>query len=230
MSMETPIKPILLLADSQLLFWREGNDAFLNRLRRELPENQPRAAYLGASNGDRPEYYEIFSAAMEGIGVRDCRLIPSCLGADDRDYLENADLILLAGGDTRRGWQIFQEQDIAQKLIERYYQGAVLVGVSAGAVQLGLKGWSEDEAGRREYFDTLRLVPWIIDVHDEPDWSRLGSLVRQEGGHARGVGLPAGGGALVHSDLTIEPIRHPLAEFSHVEEKLHQALLFPGGS
>lgn len=224
--MEIPVKPTLLLADSQLLFWQAEGGPFLARIRRELPD-RPRAAYLGASNGDLPEYYEIFAAAMETIGVSDCRQIPSCLEADDRNYLDAADLILLAGGDVRRGWRSFEQQGLAPKLIERYYQGAVLVGVSAGAVQLGLKGWSEDAEGRREYFDTLRLVPWIVDVHDQPDWKRLGALVRHEGGHARGIGIPAGGGALVHPDLTIEPIRHPLAEFGHVDQKLQQALLFP---
>ena len=58
-----------------------------------------RAAYLGASNGDQPEFYELFCAAVDTVGIRDTRHVPSDPSAADRSYLEGADLVLLAGGD-----------------------------------------------------------------------------------------------------------------------------------
>ena len=75
------IKPIILLADSQLLFYRDEAGSFLER--RVLPlfaEDEPdpildpKAAYLGASNGDAPEFYDLFLSAMSTIGIRTCRL------------------------------------------------------------------------------------------------------------------------------------------------------------
>ena len=58
------IKPIFLLADSQLLFWREEDVPFLERIRKAIEEEQPgkviRAAYVGAANGDAPEFYDLF--------------------------------------------------------------------------------------------------------------------------------------------------------------------------
>jgi hypothetical protein len=52
------IKPIFLLSDSQLLFWREEDVPFLERVRKAIEEEEPgkeiRAAYIGASNGDAP--------------------------------------------------------------------------------------------------------------------------------------------------------------------------------
>lgn len=225
------IKPIFLLADSQLLFWRDQGELFLGRIRALLDadvENAgraPRAAYLGASNGDAPEFYQLFVAAMEQIGVHDCRQIPSQPDAEDLAFLAAADLLLLAGGEVRRGWDAFKAAGLEQKLVERYYGGALLIGLSAGAVQLGLKGW--DETGER-MSDMLRVVPFVVDVHDEPGWGRLLQAVPRAGEHARGFGIPSGGGAVYHPDYSVEPVRHPLVEVSQTENGLQQALLLPG--
>jgi hypothetical protein len=222
-------KPIFLLADSQLLFWRdEEGKLFLERARIALEDDVPtqlRAAYLGASNGDAPEFYDLFVAAMNEIGIQNCRMIPSKPGVDDHLFLGRADLILLAGGDIELGWDTFQENGLQQKIIERYYAGALLIGISAGAVQLGLKGWNEKT---RKVFDTFRLVPFVVDVHDEPSWVRLGQIVPKAGEQARGFGIPSGGGAVYHADFSVEPVRHPLVEMTQTEEGVRQALLFPG--
>ena len=223
------IKPIFLLADSQLLFWREETgEPFLARARWLLEEDEPgksfKAAYLGASNGDAPEFYELFVAAMAEIGIKDCRMIPSNPQPEDRSFLHQADLVLLAGGDVERGWDVFELTGLRDAVSQRYYGGSLLIGVSAGAVQLGLKGWNEEE----KIFDTFRLVPFVIDVHDEPDWQRLSQIVPRAGEHARGFGIPSGGGALFHPDYSVEPVRHPLVEMSRTDEGVQQSLLLPG--
>jgi cyanophycinase len=225
------IKPVILLADSQLLFWRhEDGTPFLERAKKLLEEDEPdrelKAAYLGASNADLKEFYELFVAAMGEIRVHACRQIPSQPAPEDLAFLGTADLILLAGGDVRRGWTVFQETGIKDKILERYYGGAILLGVSAGAVQLGLKGWDEDDTG---LFDTFRIVPFVVDVHDEPSWARLNRVVPKAGEHARGFGIPSGGGAIYHPDYSVEPVRHPVVEVDLTEEGVvRQALLFPG--
>lgn len=223
-------KPIFLLADSQLLFWRdEEGKHFLERVRALLEDEGPvsdiRAAYLGASNGDAPEFYDLFVAAMNEIGIQKCRHIQAKPSLDDRTFLGRADLILLSGGDIERGWDAFQESGLQQKIVERYYAGALLMGVSAGAVQIGLKGWNET---KRTVFDTFRIVPFVVDVHDEPSWVRLGQIVPKAGEQARGFGIPSGGGAVYHPDFSVEPVRHPLVEMTQIEEGVRQALLFPG--
>ncbi|HEV7505596.1 MAG TPA: Type 1 glutamine amidotransferase-like domain-containing protein [Thermoanaerobaculia bacterium] len=224
------LKPIFLLADSQLLFWRdEEGKRLLDRARAmidaEAAGKAPKAAYLGASNGDLPEFYDLFVGAMAEIGIRsgDCLHIPSRPGPKELDFLADADLVLLAGGDVQRGWREFEASSLKDKIVERYYAGAVLIGVSAGAVQLGLKGWSDDEV-----FDTFRLVPFVIDVHDEPAWSGLLRAVPKAGELARGFGIPSGGGALYHPDYSLEPVRHTLTEVESTANGLRQAVLFPG--
>jgi hypothetical protein len=163
---------------------------------------------------------------MAEIGIRfgDCLHIPSRPGPKELEFLATADLVLLAGGDVQRGWREFETAGLKDKIVERYYAGAVLIGVSAGAVQLGLKGWSDDEV-----FDTFRLVPFVIDVHDEPSWSGLLRAVPKAGELARGFGIPSGGGALYHPDYSLEPVRHTLTEVESTASGLRQAVLFPGG-
>jgi hypothetical protein len=228
------IKPIFLLADSHLLFWRDQDGLFLARARALLDAAEeaaerdgraPRAAYLGASNGDAPEFYDLFRAAMEQIGIADCCQIPSRPAAQDLERLTGADLILLAGGSVEAGWRAFKEAGLDQRLVERYYGGALLIGISAGAVQLGLKGW--DDAGGQA-LDMLRIVPFVIDAHDEPGWGRLQAAVRQAGEHGRGLGIPSGGGALYHPDYSIEPIRQAVTEVEQTENGVRQSLLLPG--
>lgn len=199
----SPIRPIFLLADSQLLFWREGGALFLDCVRAALGVDEAgagevRAAYLGASNGDEPAYYDIFVAAMEGIGVRACRMIPTAPSDEDRAFLDGAQVILLAG-DAARGLRAFHENGLAERILARYADGAVLIGVSAGAMQLGqrLAGAPGVEV------PAFRLAPAVVAAHDAPEWAALGEAVTAMEGTVRGIGIPAGGGAVVHADLTV---------------------------
>ena len=228
--MSFPIKPIYLLADSQLLFWSEDGALFLQRIRDDIDKENPKAAYIGASNGDQPEFFSIFEAAMESIGITDCRMIFSDYQSEDRDFLNEADIILLAGGDVAMGWRAFEQTGMGQDIIQRYYGSATLIGISAGAVHLGLKGWSgempEDED---DLFDTFKLIPFVLDAHDEANqWQRLRKLVSVSDEYIKGMGLPTGGGLVYHPDHTIQPIRHSIVEFYRQDEDVVQTLLFPG--
>jgi cyanophycinase len=221
-------QPIYLFADSQLLFWREGRDLFLDSIRRLAARDSPRTAYVGASNGDAPEFYSIFEAAMEGAGVHNRRMILSSFPAEDQSFLREADIILLAGGDVGRGWGVFVETGIREFIIRRYYEGAVLVGISAGAAQLGLYGFVESGASPAGLLSTFGLVPFVIDAHHEGrKWGRLRRVVRFLGGAAKGVGIPTGGGLIYHPGGRVEAIRRPLHEFSTEGGGVTEALLLP---
>ncbi|WP_375767162.1 Type 1 glutamine amidotransferase-like domain-containing protein [Archangium gephyra] len=229
--MKSPLKPLFLLADSSLLFWRSGDKPFLDCLRvltgAELAVPPIQAAYLGASNGDVPAFFEIFTAAMELAGISHCRMIPSRPSAEDRAWLAEAHVILLAGGDPLLGWESFRENGLEAVLRERYLDGAVLMGISAGAMQLGEQAWSESGAGAAALFPVLGLAPFIVGVHEQPDWMELKRAVREAGPGVRGIGIPAGGGALLHPDQSLEPVRHPLVELRHEEGTLRETLLYP---
>jgi len=228
------LKPLYLFADSQLLFWKRDGRLLLESLIQRTPEQALRAAYIGASNGDRPEFYEIFEAATqaaaEAVGVTpELRMIGSAFTAEDRAFLERADLILLAGGDVRLGWETFRRTGIKDVILERYSQGAVLVGISAGAVHLGRHGIVDTPGSTTtELLDMLNLVPAVVDAHDESnDWARLSGTIHLLEGAAMGLGLPTGGGVVVHPDATIEPLRRPAHEFLYDGTKVNRSLLCP---
>jgi peptidase E len=50
---------------------------------------------------------------------------------------KTAHVLVLAGGDVEAGWNAFTRSGLRELIEMRYRAGAVLVGVSAGTVQLG---------------------------------------------------------------------------------------------
>lgn len=221
-------QPIYLLADSQLLFWRKDGQYFLSSITKQLKGDSLRAAYIGASNGDAEEFYNIFQAAMDNIGVANRRRILSSFTPEDRAFLEAADIILLAGGDAEKGWQILKQTGMAELLTTKYRNGVVLIGISAGALQLGVCGLKEGGSTIEDLYGTLNLIPFIIHAHDEKaDWQTLKRTVSIEGCGARGVGIPFGGGMIYHPDGSLEPVRYPLHQFSESGGNLVRAILSP---
>jgi cyanophycinase len=226
--MDMPLQPIYLFADSQLLFWSNKGTLFLDAIRELIVPTSPKAAYIGASNGDAPEFYSIFKAAMENIGIRDCRMIPSSFTSVDESFLNEADIILLAGGDVERGWRVFNHAGLTEFIIRRYYEGAFLIGVSAGAVQLGLFGLTQEEGSHNKLIDTFKLVPFMIGAHEErQEWRKLREAIELLDGSANGIGIPTGGGLIYYPDHSIEAIRYPLTELSMREGLIRSNLLLP---
>ena len=207
----TSLKPIFLLADSQLLFRRENGQLLLERVVKATARVRLKAAYVGASNGDHPDFYALFVSAMEGAGISDCAMISSALTEAELAFLNDADLILLAGGDVEMGWRTFLANGLSNHLVRRYFEGAWLIGISAGAVQLGL-GF---RGANGSPIETLKLVPFIIGAHEESNnWKTTIESLRLWASDTRSIGLPTGGGAIYHPDHTLEPLRHPLVELS----------------
>ncbi len=165
--MAPSINPIFLFADSQPLFWRCDGRYYLEKLNAILHGVPLQAAYIGASNGDQPEYYEIFVAAMENIGATSYQFIQSEFTENEREFLQSSNLILLAGGDVKLGWSVMQATGMKDILVERYKNGALLLGISAGAVQLGKLGAELICNNGINLFNTLHLVPYLISCHEE---------------------------------------------------------------
>lgn len=221
--------PVYLLADSRLLFPSAGaRSSILKAACESVPRENPRAAYIGAANGDEPAYYTIFEAAMDVVAIRDRRHVPAEYDDDDRAYLRTADLVLLGGGDPGRGWDAIQRSGMRDDLLERHRTGATLVGISAGAVLLGLIGTGDDDLHSDSLFDALGLVPFVVDAHDEKnDWRRLRSILRWAGPAYTGLGLPMGSGAVVHPDGSLEPVSQSIIEMTWRNDASGDVLLAP---
>ena len=224
------IKPLYLLADSQLLFWKEADRPFIARIREDLESAEPTAAYVGASNGDDPGFYSIFEAAMETIGVSQRRMIAARPSNDDLAFLQSANLVLLAGGSVRQGWEAFEQNGVKDLILQRRYDGIILVGVSAGAVQLGLGALIEPpaESSAVKKVDLFRFAPFYISAHEEQEaWWDLKLLVSSSEAGDRGIGIPFGGGAIYHPEGSLEPVRKSLTEFLKTDDQVSESVLLP---
>jgi len=220
--------PVFLLADSQLLFASPGGRPLLAAAVEALGSPEPRAAYVGAANGDQPEFYSIFEGAMDIVGVRDRRMILSDYSPGDRAYLRSADLIVLAGGDVGAGLRVLRETGMDDDIDERRREGVVLVGVSAGAVHLGAMGWLGDEPAEGELVGMLGIVPFSVDAHDEDGgWRRLRQLVLRSLPGTIGIGLPTGGGVIHHPDGTVEPVGRSSVELRAEDDRIIESILYP---
>lgn len=158
---------LFLLADSAPLF----DDDFVARLGNcsEMP-----GVYIGASNGDRPEYFEIAEAFFQLLGAS-----PSVhLRAETESYLadpDRASVIILAGGDVGRGWRYLNKPVIRDWLETQRKAGSVFLGISAGAIHLG-QGLNEQ--GRlRPYLNWLKDG---IAAHEEASgWPSRAAMLNQ---------------------------------------------------
>lgn len=231
------INPIYLFADSQLLFWQCQGKLFLQNIIHHLTivdDLSPKAAYIGASNGDMPEFYDIFVVAMASVGITDCKMISAFYDSEDKEFINDADIILLAGGDVTLGWKTFHAVGLDKVIRQKYQDGCLLIGVSAGAVQLGMctiaETLTDTTVAKDEVINTLQIIALAISVHDEKnDWHSLKQLVSNKEGFHKGIGIPTGGGLIYHNDLSVEPIRYPLQEliYNAEENTLTEGLIYP---
>lgn len=210
------LKPVFLFADSQFLFYWNESGLFLDKIKYFLPKeingDEIKAAYIGASNGDDPQFYEIFEIAMQQIEIRNCQMIKSNPDKDDNKFLKRADIILLAGGNTEKGWDVIKRNGWDDIITCKYFTGAILIGISAGAIQLGAKGFQESNDEKIKGFNTLQLVPFIIDVHADDNWLNLIKRVESEKDQFKGYGIPYGAGIIYYPDMSLETVRFPCIE------------------
>lgn len=217
-------QPLYLFADSQPLFWRGG--AFLAGVCQAAGNSQPDVAYIGASNGDSPDAHGIFAAAFEQIDMRRTHWVRADYSAADRDFLETADVVVLAGGDVEAGWNVFTRTGMRELIEQRYREGAILVGVSAGAVQFGKYAAVPDANGGRKLLETFGLIDFLVDVHEEKrDWQGLSATIQLLEGAARGLGIPHGAALVVHGDGSFEPVGRPVEEFVLTDGRLRRSVL-----
>jgi cyanophycinase len=100
------------------------------------------------------------------------------------------------------------------------------MGVSAGAIQLGLGCLST--SAQPKQIDMFHFAPFYVGAHDEEnDWWDLRALVNLSQADTRAIGIPAGGGAVFQSDGTLEPIRKHLTELNRENAKITENVLMP---
>jgi cyanophycinase len=195
---------LLLLADSQLLFRPDQLPQLLRHCTgQERSTSQPlSAAYIGAANGNRPEFFDLACSALATLFGQPvpCHFIQSESDIPPKPCA----LVILAGGSVETGWAFLQQQPVRDWLEAcRSEADAVFIGVSAGAIHLASGCDPEQPSPCAQTY--LGWAPLFVAVHEEGEnWPTL--QVWREAASSQAfsslpfAGLPMGGGLWVEND------------------------------
>jgi peptidase E len=198
---------------------RKAGDPLIGQALLETGRERPSVAYVGAASGDDLGFFRILASLLHRAGAGSVALAPLCAPDADlrrsRALMEEADVIFLSGGDVDMGMQVLTNRDIVPLLHERFRDGAVCAGLSAGSILL-CRQWvrwrNPDDAAGAETFDCLGLAPLVCDTHSEEDgWEELKTLLslRRASGEI-GYGIPTGGALRIRADGRVEALGHPV--------------------
>jgi cyanophycinase-like exopeptidase len=135
-----------------------------------MPAGAP-VAFVPAA-GCPPDYGESFLATYTRLGARDGYVVPvhdeaSARDAANVDLLARAGLVYFGGGDTRRLLAALTGTPALDAIASAYDGGAVICGMSAGAIALAAWGVSIDPA-----VGVLQGWSWVpralVSVHHTP--------------------------------------------------------------
>jgi dipeptidase E len=131
-------------------------------------KEKPKALFIPTASGDAPGYYHSFKKIYGDelhCDVDSLLLIDNNITREEIiDKINQADLIYVGGGNTRRMLEIWREHHVDHLLLEAYNNGTVLSGISAGSICWFEHGQSEssiaDGTGDKEFIklDALGIL------------------------------------------------------------------------
>ncbi len=211
--MAGPKPAYLLSGDSH--HHRKTRDPLIREMLRETGRDRPAVAYIGTASGDDAAFFQVLQRLFERTGAGTVALAPLVAPEADlshsRALLEQADVIFLSEGDVDLGMRVLAARGLVSLLHERFRDGAVFSGFSAGSILMSRQWvrWRDPaDDSTAEPFDCLGLVPLVCDMHDEAHgWEELKTLIRlRRVDREIGYGIPTSMGLRVRPDGRIEAI------------------------
>jgi len=203
------------LLSGGVLHDRKAHDPLLREMLRETGKTHSSVAYIGAASNDDPTAFQVLKRLFESSGAGRVEFARLCGPDVDVGHtcrmLASADAIFLGEGDVDHGMRVLCECGVVSLLHQRFEQGTVFAGFSAGSIMLSQQWvrWHDptDDASA-EIFSCLGFVPLVCDMHDESDgWEELKTLLRlRQVPEEIGYGIPTSMGLRIHAGGQIEAI------------------------
>ena len=221
-------KPIYLLAGGRRGSRTEG-DPILETVVKKIGKPAPSVAYVGAANGDSPDFFKWMTSYLQMAGAGEVRLAPMAgKGADleeARHVLNTADSVFISGGDVEAGMRQLEEKNLNSVFGSLYRRGVLFFGSSAGSIMLA-KCWIRwrDPADdlTAEIFPCMGLADVVCDTHGEAEgWEELHCFLKLTGTDRVGYGIPTGLALCIHPDGSVEAIGGAVNRFVWREGKIH---------
>ena len=174
-------------------------DALHDRLF-ELAGARPLVAWVGAANDDSLPWFERAAGVLHKRYGADVQRVLTSVADDTQRLVDEAPVIYLPGGDVSLLSQRLRALGLDERIRRRHAEGALVVGVSAGAIGL-TRWWIEfPEDGRAPFrFPCIGALELAVDCHDEEsDWEELRALLAawahdEPDAVVEAYGIPAGG-------------------------------------
>ncbi len=155
-----------------------GNTSYqLDEIDREIVsfcgKSHPNLLFIGFASQFSDSYYDIIKKIYHNLGCStSCLRIKNLKGnyAAAIEKISSADIIYIGGGDTIRLMEIIDEFQLFSYLKDALDRDCVMVGISAGAIALCKKGFSDSyilrgESESFQFIDGLGLIPILICPH-----------------------------------------------------------------
>lgn len=140
-------------------------------------KENPNFLFIGLASSHSDSYYDTMKKIYKELGCTPVYLKKSNI-LNNPDIVENkikdADIIYICGGDTVKLLNDVKEYKIDKLLLEAYNNGTVLAGMSAGAILLSNKGFSDSliirgESDKYEFLKGLNFIDINFCPHYNTD-------------------------------------------------------------
>ncbi len=198
-----PGKGWLVLIGGTTYFWR-GTEA-IDRAAIDAMSLDAPIAFVPAANCP-PEYGTSFLAAYTALGAPDGYVVPitsreSAHDAQNAALLCEAGLIYFGGGDATALLASMTDTPALEAVVDAYERGAVICGMSAGAIGLAERGLSLG-AGVLEGWSLVSRV--LVSVHHSAGREDSFEAAMREHPDMLGLGLPEDAALALGPDGEIE--------------------------
>lgn len=144
----------------------------------------PNFLFIGLASSHSDSYYDTMKKIYKNLGCTPVYLKKSNI-LNNPDIVENkikdADIIYICGGDTVKLINDIKEYKIDKLLLDAYNNGTVLAGMSAGAILLSNKGFSDSlitrgESDKYEFLNGLNFIDINFCPHYNTDPKKTADL------------------------------------------------------
>ena len=136
-------------------------------------KENPNFLFIGLASRHADSYYDTMKKIYKELGCTPVYLKKSNLVNNPdivKQKINDADIIYICGGDTVKLLDHVKEYNLEDLLLEAYNKGTVIAGMSAGAILLSNKGFSDSliirgESDKYEFLKGLKFIDIAFCPH-----------------------------------------------------------------
>ena len=144
---------------------------------KKTEKENPNFLFIGLASSHSDSYYDTMKKIFRDLGCTPVYLKKSNLVNNPdivKQKINDADIIYICGGDTVKLLDHVKEYNLESLLKEAYNKGTVLAGMSAGAILLSNKGFSDsliirEESDKYEFLNGLKFIDINFCPHYNTD-------------------------------------------------------------